>query len=142
MICGVTGTRHGMTIFQQNNWIYHIEEHKPDKLIHGDCVGVDVEAATILENTFDSIIEVYAPDNSKHRAFHVPNNGVSTVIPGGYLVRNRLIVDNSDYIVVFPYQTVEQQYGGTWYTYRYAVKQKKPTTIFWPNGEVELSYNR
>ena len=43
--------------------------------------------------------------------------------------------DGSTYDPEGPFQTSHQTHGGTWYTFDYAVKKHKPTTVIFPDQE-------
>lgn len=92
----------------------------------GDCVGV--EAAAIARRIGYTIVchppvkqdlrglfasDVYRPENT-------------------HFARNRAIVDQTDFLIVVPYQNAWQPSGGTWYTHDYALKKNKPFQVFWP----------
>ena len=94
--------------------------------LHGDCKGVD-EEAHMLARRIGYRIEIYPPDNPKHRAF-CDGDVVHPTAP--YLVRNRLIVDNARSMLIVPKAAEETEpRSGTWYTYRYSREQRRPTTL-------------
>jgi hypothetical protein len=51
-------------------------------------------------------------------------------VPKSYLERNRDIVDASDTMIAFPSTKHEVQRSGTWYTIKYAKKQKYTHNLF------------
>lgn len=136
MIVGITGTRNGMTDAQRkevrqvlHDLAYHASE---DGIVphfhHGDCVGVDVEAAAIAEE-FGYVVIGHPPAKNDLRGFYKSH----IIKPSkGYFERNRDIVDSVDVMLVVPKETSPQSRGGTWYTHDYAVKQNKPISIFYP----------
>jgi hypothetical protein len=95
---------------------------------HGDCVGVDTEAANM------------AFDLGYYTVSHSPlkDDLIGDFISDEYrksltyFARNRNIVDECDFLLVVPYQMEHQKHGGTWYTHDYAVKKTKPFKILWP----------
>lgn len=130
MKIGVTGTRSGMTEHQktvvkrflQNSWVEGAEFH------HGDCVGVDVEAAVIAKQLHYKVVN-HPPIKDDLRAFHKSDEFKN---PVSYFARNRNIVNDTDLLLVVPFQTSPQPTGGTWYTHDYAVKKDKPVHIIYP----------
>jgi hypothetical protein len=132
MKIGITGTRSGMTEHQkqviarflQNSWVEGAEFH------HGDCVGVDVEAADIAKMMRYKIVS-HPPAKNDLRAFHKSDEFRK---PGTYFARNRTLVDEADVVLVVPFQMSHQPTGGTWYTHDYAVKKDKPVHIIYPES--------
>lgn len=82
---------------------------------HGDCVGVDVEAADIARELGYYIIKHPGPIGEGSKA-----NETMSRLP--YLDRNKVIVDMSDVMLIVPYTNIEVVRSGTWATYRYALK--------------------
>jgi hypothetical protein len=131
MKIGITGTREGMTGFQfeivkkclEAKYCEGAEFH------HGDCVGVDAEAAVLAKDIGYKIISHPGPDNDGLRAY-VPAD--ESKEPQSHFKRNRTIVDSCDYLLVVPLQTEPQSRGGTWYTYDYAVKKNKSFFVIYP----------
>jgi hypothetical protein len=131
MKIGITGTREGMTDHQfemvrqylQGRYCEGAEFH------HGDCVGVDAEAATLAKEIGYTIVSHPGPDNDGLRAY-VPFDECKE--PQTHFKRNRTIVDSCDFLLVVPLQMEPQPRGGTWYTYDYAVKKNKPFFVIYP----------
>ena len=122
MNVGVTGTREGMTDEQMLDFIRILEGLPgPVTLHHGDCVGVDIEAATIAETMGFTTVS-HPPTNPAHRAFH---KSTTTLQPKPYLDRNHEIVDSVDLLIAVP-NGPERTRSGTWSTVRYARKQARP----------------
>lgn len=141
MKIGVTGTRSGMndkqskdittyltTIIAGRDVIYD-EEYE---LHHGDCEGVDVQVAEIAHGLGYKVV-CHPPIKDDLRALHK-----SDVFrkPLSYFARNRNIVDETDVLIVVPYQNTRQNSGGTWYTHSYCEKKQKPFMIVWPQGGI------
>ena len=130
MRIGITGTREGMTDHQfemvreclTSRYCEGAEFH------HGDCSGVDVEAAYIAKEIGYKIV-CYPPIKDETRGFF---GGDVVHEPAGYLERDRAIVDACDYLLVVPLQMEWQPKGGTWYTHDYAVKKNKPFIVIYP----------
>ena len=104
------------------------------ELHHGDCVGVDVEVAEIAASLGYKTV-CHPPSKNDLRAFHKSDEFRT---PLSYFARNRNIVDETDKLLVVPYQDAWQPNGGTWYTHDYAKKKKKPYEVFYPTKEGKL----
>lgn len=126
---GITGTRDGMTPYQLEQLFVRLDGAYPwDEFHHGDCIGVDNDAA-ILAKKLGYTTVAHPPINPSFRAF----NKSDIIMPElDYFERNRNIVDTCNFLIVVPREMMEQPKGGTWYTYRYAIKVGKPFEILWP----------
>ena len=143
MKVGITGTREGMNDHQVE-CVYDILteilaectklEIRPE-FHHGDCTGVDEQAAIIAKELGYKIV-CHPPESNYLRA-HVSYD--ESRKPLGYFQRDRNIVDETEVLIVVPLHNEWQSKGGTWYTASYARKLKKPYTIFYPDGRVEIS---
>lgn len=140
MKVGITGTREGMTDYQIGEVYVVLAELYFDcqsrnicpSFHHGDCKGVDVQAAEIARALAYTVV-CHPPTASEHRGYAAYDE-VRTA--AGYLQRDRAIVDECDFLLVVPLQMTWQARGGTWYTHDYAKKTNKPFNIIWP--EVQL----
>ena len=136
MEIGITGTRSGMTDKQKEelkallllHYLTYFSEPHMLSFHHGDCIGVDVEAATIAQE-YGFWTVCHPPIKTELRAYHKSDE---TVVAKSYFARNRDIVNASDEMIVVPFQMEHQNNGGTWYTHDYAVQKNKPITILWP----------
>jgi hypothetical protein len=135
---GVTGTRSGMTNYQKQNvyqYLYDIIEGVDvAQFNHGDCIGVDGEAADIAMDLGYEIVcfpplEFILRYNHKSDIIHAPQT---------YMKRNRDIVDNSDVMMAVPWEMEHQSKGGTWYTFDYSIKKKVPIQLFLPREGIIL----
>ena len=97
---------------------------------HGDCVGADALAHSLIREMPWWHVVIHPPLNPKHRAFC---QGVLRT-PKTFLARNHDIVDESDILVACPYQAEEVLRSGTWATVRYARKKSKPVILVLPSG--------
>ncbi len=141
MYIGVTGTRKGMTQAQEASFREFIAD-KCGHFLHGDCVGVDDECATIvrkLRTVEEMKIWSFPPDKSSLRAFNKFSDYENP--PNHYFARNREIVYQSDILLVIPLQFEWQPSGGTWYTHDYALHQDKKVIVIWPSGDIEEKGN-
>jgi hypothetical protein len=138
MNIGFTGTRNGMTEKQKLAFAGFIEDVGTAFMFHhGDCVGADDEAATIVHESGWGSITVHPPTDRRLAASNP--YGTFTLEAKPYLTRNRDIVDACEFLVVVPKETEHQSRGGTWYTHDYAEKKRKTTVIIWPDGTVETT---
>jgi hypothetical protein len=131
MIIGITGTREGMTEHQFEMIKQYLELHyQPGaEFHHGDCVGVDAEAALLAREIGYKIVGHPGPDKDGLRAFVECDESRE---PQSHFKRNRTIVDACDVLLVVPLQMERQERGGTWYTYDYAVKTDTPFFVIYP----------
>ncbi len=131
MRIGVTGTRSGMNETQFSAVVEYLSGFANAELHHGDCVGVDAEVAVIATSLgFRTVC--HPPEKDDLRAFH-PSDEIRGSL--SYFARNRNIVDETDLLLVVPYQDQHQTNGGTWYTHDYAVKKGKPVEVFFPGRD-------
>ena len=128
MKVGVTGTREGATAYQLAELRKVSAELKGTEFHHGDCKGVDEQAALIAEELGYKIV-CHPPIDTHLRAFF-PYDECRE--PLTYLARDRKIVDEVDVLIVVPLHMEWQPKGGTWYTHDYAKKTNKPFNIIWP----------
>lgn len=127
MIIGITGTREGMTEHQILAVGRFLADHTGE-FHHGDCVGVDVQAARIAAALGYRTV-CHPPMKDDLRAFH-PSDIILAKL--GYLARDRKIVDSVELLLVVPKQKSWQPTGGTWYTHDYAKKRGVPIQLFYP----------
>ena len=140
MKLGFTGTRKGITPEQKAELIIILDNILIDQFHHGDCVGADEAAHEIALACEIRYIEIHPPKLDQHRAFcyHDKRSDLTVVVhkPDEYMNRNRKIVFETDGLVATP-SGPEVQRSGTWSTIRYAMKEKKPVLIIWPDGKQE-----
>lgn len=144
MKIGVTGTREGLSTDQMVSLFSTLIDlgamFDSMELHHGDCIGADATAHDIAISLSWKVV-VHPPTKDTARAFKV-GTSIAPALP--YLARNRQIVDDVDVLIVLPKQNelpTSDTRGGTWYTYRYAMKRKtRVIIIIWPNGNVEASH--
>lgn len=135
MKVGATGTRNDLNLYQldcianylQSIYVPNIELH------HGDCVGADNTISEIAKSLNYKIV-CHPPNIDTLRAF-APYDEIRK--PLSYFARNRNIVDETDILIVAPYQNARQPKGGTWYTHDYALSKNKPIMIFFPSLKQE-----
>lgn len=134
---GFTGTRYGMTDLQAAVFEGLLGDVKA--FHHGSCKGADVEAAHIAHKAFPlaRIVCHPGPDGDEHQV----NSGVDHErwTPKTHFARNRDIVAACDEMIACPKEMQEQQYGGTWFTVRYARKIGKQVTVIWPDGSIHTT---
>lgn len=133
---GVTGTRHGMTEGQRSRLLSVLSTIEIAELHHGDCKGVDDEAADMAASLGIEVV-CHPPSNPSLRAFNVKHKKNARP-PEGYLARNRNIVDECHGMIVVPREYQRQDRGGTWYTFDYALKKGKPVFLILPDGRARV----
>lgn len=137
---GFTGTRFGMTPPQRDEFASWIRAIQPIEFHHGDCVGADDEAATIVREIMGGkcAIHCHPPVDETHRAF---NRHADVTHPAKtHFARNRDIVDATGQTIGAPCDNSPQPRGGTWYTLGYAEKRRKSRRIMWPDGSSSASF--
>ena len=129
---GITGTRSALTNVQIAAITKFLAENFVEgcELHHGDCVGADAHVAQIAKDLGYKIV-CHPPVESGLRAFFASDE---TRQPLTYFARNRNIVDETEFLIVAPYQNEWQSKGGTWYTHDYAKKKGKQLCVFYPIG--------
>ena len=135
MKIGITGARSGMNAEQSSSLRYHLSrvDTSITQLHHGDCVGVDEEAAVLASNMGIQTV-CHPPVDESLRAHH---NSTIILEQKNHFARNRNIVDSVDLLFVVPYQDEWQSRGGTWYTHDYAKKKGVETITIWPSEQVQ-----
>lgn len=144
MKIGFTGTRRGMTDAQRQVFAELIVRLKPTEFHHGDCVGADDQAASVVARSVSGVrIVVHPPVDESLRAF---NGGLRCMMvvrpPRTHLARNRDIVNETDCLIACPLEMEHQPRGGTWYTVDYAAKVGRLTYVVWPDGRIEVRNRR
>jgi len=133
MNIGFTGTRKGMTKYQKDKFRFILKKLKTGHhgtFHHGDCVGADDDANSIVKKKTLLRVLIHPPISNKYRAFC--SNPSFNYPKKPYLVRNKHIVNRCDILVACP-EGKETLRSGTWSTIRYAFKTGKPTIIIPPN---------
>lgn len=129
MILGFTGTRHGMTV-EQAAVVAGVMAEGWDEFHHGDCVGADAEAHGLAVDAGIRVVS-HPPVDGRLRAWCVVDEQRA---PLPYLARNALIVEACGLLVVCPAEFDEQQKGGTWWTWRHAVRLLHRRLMVRPDG--------
>lgn len=131
---GFSGTQEGMTDAQFHAIADFIADNKHFVTAHhGDCIGADRDFHTIVD-IYDFWTIGHPPINPSKRAFC---NFDQVREPKDYLVRNKDIVNESEFMIIAPRGFEEELRSGTWSTARYARDRQVHGLIFWPNGSVE-----
>lgn len=131
---GITGTHVGCTSEQHAALEAFIVSLQARRLDHGDCIGVDKEAAVIAKRAGMHVV-CHPPTNEIRRAF-APSDEIRPAKP--YLVRDRDIVDETSMLIGVPRLAQEELRSGTWATIRYAVKQNRTVYLINPDGTLYL----
>ena len=140
-----TGTKAGMTKFQQEGFLLMLNELSVTELVHGDCVGSDAEANFLAIQNGVKIFHLFPSDlggkrafcfggSSRHEAVTYNWNDCIVTIerPEKPLDRNKKIVDQSDVLIATPKEHSHTLRSGTWATIRYAWKRKKKVVVIPP----------
>jgi hypothetical protein len=125
----ITGTSRGATEYQLEEITSILNLHYSPNIEfhHGNCIGVDFQAANIAKRLgYEVICHPHLDDKIIH-----DSDQVMVSLP--HFVRNRILVNICDMLIVAPFESTPQKLGGTWYTYDYAVKINKPVTLIYPN---------
>lgn len=118
MKIGFTGTREGMSQEQKEEFALLLLNLHPTEFHHGDCEGADAEAHDIVRECFPDVeIHVHPPKSNYRQAF---KKGDVHYEPEEYLIRDKQIVDMTEFIFGAPKSDKELKRSGTWYTIRYA----------------------
>ncbi len=127
MKIGFTGTQIGMSQHQKEQFVLKLEELGVTEFHHGDCIGADAEAHDIVRLFFPEVwIVGHLPESDRKRAFKKCDEYKE---PLPYLVRDRNIVDETDFLIGTPKHDDEILRSGTWTTIRYSRKIDKPRRI-------------
>ena len=127
MKIGFTGTQLGMSQHQKEQFVLKLMSLGVTEFHHGDCIGADAEAHDIVREFFPEVIIVgHIPQSNGKRAFKKCDNYKD---PLPYLVRDRIIVDETDMLIGCPKTDDEILRSGTWATIRYSRKLNKPQEI-------------
>ena len=104
MKVGITGTREGATEYQLKELRNILAELKGTEFHHGDCRGVDVQAAAIAKELGYKII-CHPPILTEEQGYF---GGDEIREPAGYMKRDRTIVEETDVLLVCPKQMERQ----------------------------------
>ena len=136
MIVGVTGTTRGLASEQQTTLSLLLAEPAADyddlELRHGDCVGVDQQAAAMARQLGYRIVGHPAiEDDGRAYAFCD-----KLLPPRESATRNRDIVEAAEVLIGCPAADQEWPGSGTWYTINYARDRGVPMLVLSPSGRV------
>lgn len=129
---GFTGTQAGMTREQLERVAELVVTIEGSEFHHGDCIGSDAEAAGLAKSAGYKIMG-HPPENNAKRAFF---NSDEEATPLPYLVRNHVIVDETEILIAVPKSEIEKRRSGTWATVRYARDKSRKIIIVKPDGKL------
>lgn len=138
MKVGFTGTQRGMSNKQAWEFFNQLVLLMPSEFHHGDCVGSDAEAHKKARHLMARIIK-HPPENKRKQAFMLADES-RPYAP--YLVRNKNIVNETQFLIVTPGEMEEKLRSGTWSTVRYARKLGHEIRIIFPDGSVKVEEGR
>jgi predicted Rossmann fold nucleotide-binding protein DprA/Smf involved in DNA uptake len=138
MILGFTGTRRGCSVIQVGALRAFLRLYQPGVLLHGGAIGADNEAHhRAIELGWR--VNVYPADGDA-----TWYNAIGGEFPWGIvystqppLVRNRIIAERCERLVVCPGEATEKLRSGTWMTVRAARKLGRPVTLVLPDGSIK-----
>jgi hypothetical protein len=133
MRIGISGTRKGVTKEQEATLRRILSSRGITRLTHGGCHGVDEEADAIYRESQPFPVVSVFPAISGRGKYPRPEIIHHEMEP---LKRNPLIVEDSELMLIVPAQFNETPRGGTWTTYRYAIKYGVLTIIILPDGTI------
>lgn len=131
MITGMTGTQRGMTEPQKRLFALLIAD--AEQLHHGLCIGSDENAHVITREVNPTCRIIGHPPIDKTKMAHVECDELRD--PAPYLVRNRNITYEVEFLIATPGGFKEQLRSGTWSTVRYMRAAQKSLVIVFPNGD-------
>jgi predicted Rossmann fold nucleotide-binding protein DprA/Smf involved in DNA uptake len=137
MKVGISGTRQGATQEQKEVLAKLLSAPNISQLIHGGAEGVDEQADEIYHKVCAATkprVIVY-PATFGHGTYSEPHFKDVEREP---LKRNRLIVAESDIMIIVPSGYQELVRSGTWATYRYASHANLITIVIYPNGDAKV----
>lgn len=127
MKIGFTGTQLGMSQHQKEQFVLLLQDMGMTEFHHGDCIGADAEAHDIVREFFPDVkIVGHLPKYKNKQAFKVCDEYRD---PLDYLVRDRNIVNETEFLFGAPKQDEEELRSGTWTTIRHSRKMGKPRKI-------------
>ena len=131
LTAGFTGTRKGMSDEQKYTLAHVLGYPRVCRFRHGDCIGADAEAAKLASEAQCYVLA--------HPATIIGQRAYSPFSDFTYesktpLLRNRDIVDQSDFLIACPDDIHEKLRSGTWSTIRWARRTRKPHIIIYPDG--------
>lgn len=132
----VTGSREGPVIAQRLLFIEWWVGMIPyvSHLHHGDCVGADEFVANLTELTGSTMRVIAHPSDMVRYTANAYRT--ETRPPQPPLVRNHVMVGETEALIALPDSMTERLRSGTWATMRYARDLGRRVTVFWPDGSV------
>ena len=127
-ILGVTATREGLNKLQLSVAADTLANGDWDELHHGCCIGGDTQLAK-LAWALGIPLHAHPPIDKKLVDTWCLDHWSQIYPDKGYHQRNRDIVDASSDLLGCPKQPKDPGFGGTWYTIRYALRQRKLVLI-------------
>jgi hypothetical protein len=140
---GFTGTQRGFVRSQEarlEEILIEIQEIAKEagcrypEFHHGDCIGADADAHKIATK-LGYLVVLHPPSNGEKRAFC---QAAISREPDDYLVRNRIIVEETQLLIACPKHVHEETRSGTWTTVRRARQRRSSYVLIWPNGSTTI----
>ena len=112
MKVGFTGTQLGMSQHQKEQFILLLQDMGMTEFHHGDCIGADAEAHDIVREFFPNVrIIGHLPKYKNKQAFKKCDEYRD---PLDYLVRDRNIVNETEFLFGAPKTDEEELRSGSW----------------------------
>lgn len=131
---GITGSRDGCTNPQRHTLERALarlcRDHGTKVFHHGDCVGVDWQAAA-MARSFGLHVIGHPPVNESLRSYF-PSDEMRE--PAGYLERDRALSGEVDLLLGCPKTPWPQHRSGTWFTIKYAEQTGTKVAVILPDG--------
>lgn len=138
---GFTGTQRGMTLEQSCAVRFLLLGHPIIRAHHGDCVGADAFFHDIVCSLGTGIVSFdIHPCNIQSKRAYCQLSHVDACRPAKPpILRNKDIVNASDFLIACPGEKHMKIRSGTWSTIRYAQRVGKMVTIVFPDGSKVLA---
>jgi hypothetical protein len=135
MIVGFTGTRDGMTSEQVTAVVAELVRLRPERVVHGDCIGADADFDAICKRLAFACCVRPCTDSMRAHC-----RSLQVAEPTRPMERNRAIVADADVLIACPpnYKPIKRG-SGTWATVGFGVRAGIGVIVVFPDGTVQRS---
>lgn len=130
---GFVSSRRGLTKAQRIALSNFFEVVQVGEFHHGDGKGGDAQAHDLVSRIGRFEIFIHPSTDIYNRAFKI-SKWIS--FPTDYMIRNRIIVGRTDFLVSAPDDVTPMDNSGIWWTMKAALDSEKKVLTFAPNGKV------